>query len=134
MDDDVDIDIVDEICGARDTAAEPKVPKQSEAEQSMEKSEPLQSVEIRFITPEDENVPDSLAPPDLIKAIERGRVKYLYCGQVDEEIILQLIKEGEINTLRNPIKKVDKSAFQKVRNGQQERGSGERHKKRVQKR
>lgn len=88
---------------------------------------------IRFITSEDDNVPDSLASPDLLKGIDRGRVKYIYRGTyVSEEIILKLIKEGEINTLKNPIKKVDKSSYKKVRNGFQERGSGEKRKKRIQ--
>lgn len=87
---------------------------------------------ICFITSEDDNIPDSLAPPDLIKAIDRGRVKYICRGTyVSGDILLKFIKDGEINTLKNLIKKVDKSTFKKVRNGFQERGSGEKRRKRT---
>lgn len=75
-----------------------------------------------------------MAPPDL-RAIERGRVKYIYKGtHLDEEVILKLIKDGDINTLKNPVKRVDKSSHRKVRNGFKERGSGERRQKGVHKR
>lgn len=71
----------------------------------------------------------------MLKAIQRGRVKYIYKGTyVKEEIILKLMEDGDINTHRNSIKKVDKSSYRKVRNGFQERSSGERRQKRAHKR
>lgn len=90
----------------------------------------VKDLEIRFITSNDDNVPASLPPVDLMKAIDRGRVKFVYRGaNVDEAIIIQLIKDGTINTMKNHIKRVDRATFRKSRNGQQDRDSGDRHKK-----
>lgn len=114
-----DVDIVDDVCEASGTSQMDMTSQLdiiSQFEQSsqmitvdMDQKEPIR-LGIRFITSEEDNVPDSLAPPDLLRAIDRARVKYIYRGtHVSEDIILKLIREGEINTLKNSIKKVEKS-------------------------
>lgn len=103
-------------------------PANSTSRESTKEEEILKKLEIRFTASQDERIPDSLSPQNLSTAIDRGRVKYLYRGvKIPEEKVLYFIKDGKITTLRNPIRRVDRSVYKKSRNGYQEREDSEKN-------
>lgn len=90
-------------------------PTRTETRTETQEEEILKKTDIRFTSSNDDRVPDSLSPLDLSAAIDRGRVKYVYRGiKVPEERILLFIREGKITSLRNHIRRVDRTIYKKI--------------------
>lgn len=100
----------------KERAPQPKentpTPVNSPSRSETKEEETLRKLEIRFIASQDDKIPDSLSPNDLLSAIDRGRVKYLFRGvKIPDDQILHMIKEGKIMTLRNSIRRIDRTIY-----------------------